>query len=234
MKIVCLTSNLYHPVLEPFTYYWNTLAGDERRVTVACYDAPVPALPDNFDVLRIGAQTDYTWSSGLLRALNELDADVILLTLEDYFLIERPNWPLIDECADLLARGDDVVKVDLSDDRLKHDYRIDRTLPHGRLIRNADAAPFQTSLQAALWRTNFLRRFLEPTENPWEFEKRGTKRIIAERQAVTFRGLVLGCKTPPLVYSNACGGAGSKPGLIQAKHMPAWMWAECIERGWAA
>lgn len=233
MRIVVLTSNLYHPVLEPFAYYWNTFAGDERRVTVVCYDAPLPTLPDNFNVLRIGQQVDYTWSAGLFRALDMLDTDVILLTLEDYFLINQPNWPLIDECADLLTHRGEVVKVDLSDDRLKHDYLIDRTLKHGQLIRNADAAPFQTSLQAAIWRTNFLRRFLGPSENPWEFEKRGTKRVIAERQAGAFRGLVLGCKTPPLVYANACGGAGTKPGLIQAKHMPPWQYAECVARGWA-
>ena len=160
MKIVCLTSNGYVNCIEPFAHYWNRFAGSDRRVTVVGYDVAPAALPDNFDWLSLGRQADFTWSSGLLKALDLVHDDVVMLLLEDYFLSERVDWPLIDECADLMRWRTEILKIDLSDDRLKHPYRLHRPLNNGRLIENADDAPFQTSVQAALWKTELLRRFL--------------------------------------------------------------------------
>lgn len=233
MKIVCLTSNLYHPVLVPFAHYWNKFAGADRRVTVACYDAPLPELPDNFDALRIGAQANFDWSLGLDEALRHIDDPIILLMLEDYFLSETVNWHWI-EYAELLMRDDrSIAKFDLTDDRLKvaHEYR---SLFTGgvSIIQSAHDALFQTSLQAALWRTSTLSALLCEGENPWQFEKRGTKRWITERACGYLGGDILGFDPPPMRYANAVGGEGNHPGVISGKHMPQWMRDECRVKGW--
>ena len=232
LRIVCLTSNAYHNCLEPFAHYWNRFAGAIRHVTVACYDAPAPALPDNFEVLRIGNQADFTWSSGLLKALDLLHDDVVLLMLEDYFLTEPVDWPPIDECADLVRYRTEILKIDLSDDRLKLPHRLHRPLNNGRLVENANDAPFQTSVQAALWKTDLLRGFLRADESAWQFEKQGTKRVIQHLNEHPHSVWIFGLQDPPMTYANAVGGAGGKPGVIEAKHMPEWMWDECLQKGW--
>lgn len=231
MRIVCLTSNGYINCIEPFAYYWNRFAGTLRRVTVACYDVQPQNLPDNFDVLSIGEQADYSWSTGLAKLLTMIDDEVVLLMLEDYFLTFPLGWGVVEDLYRLFDYSY-VVKVDLSDDRFKAAH-IERGIYHtSQMIEPCPEAPYQASLQAALWRTKFLYSLLEPAENAWQFEKRATKRIQKMQQQGQHLQ-ILGTALPPLVYANAVGGAGGKPGVIEAKHMPDWMWQECVAKGWA-
>lgn len=229
MKIVCLTSNAYHNVLVPFAHYWNRFGF--RQVTVACYDAPLPDLPDNFEVLRIGNQADYTWSSGLKRALTLVDDAHVMLLLEDYFLTAPADWFVIGLAAGALQNNRNIAKFDLSDDRMKYGHHPDGSAL-GVILSDWDA-PFQTSLQAAIWRTDFLYRWLDDSENAWQFEKDGTRRIINARRRGICTDIIAGFREPPLVYANAVGGAGGKPGVIERKHMPEWMFDECVAKGWA-
>lgn len=232
MRIVVLTSNQYHNCLPPFAHFWNKFAGADRRVTVACYDAPLPELPPNFDVLRIGNQVDYTWSAGLLKFLDMVDDDVILLMLEDYFLTEAVDWTLIDECADLVRYRTEILKIDLTNDRMKHPYRLHRPVGNARLVENDEDAPFQTSLQAALWKPDLLKQFLHLSENAWQFEKKGTKRVIQHLEQHPASVWVFGTDLPPMRYINAVGGEGNFPGQITEKYMPQWMRDECRAKGW--
>lgn len=231
MRIVVLTSNQYHNCLPPFAHFWNKFAGTLRRVTVACYDAPVPELPPNFDALRIGNQADYTWSAGLLKFLDMIEDDVILLMLEDYFIEYAIGWQGIDDLRRLFDYGS-IQKIDLSGDRQKVEF-IERDIySNFLLIESVDSSPYQASVQAALWRTSFLKRILAPHETAWQFEKYGTKRIIDQRQ----RGMptqILGTlNVHPMYYINAVGGEGNFPGQITEKYMPQWMRDECRAKGW--
>jgi hypothetical protein len=237
VKIVCLTSNGYINCLQPFAYYWNRFTSDEEfgayPVTVACYDVLPEGLPENFEVLSIGKQADYTWSAGLLRLLDQIEDDVILLMLEDYFLTEPVDSWKLTAIANYIGRFESVVKFDLTNDRLKSAHYNGGGIPGIDMIESAEDASFQTSLQAAFWRTSFLRRFAVPPENAWQFEKKGTYRVIAAREAETFDGVIMGTTDPPMQYANAVGGEGNHPGEITTKYMPVWMRDECVAKGWA-
>lgn len=241
MITVCLTSNQYHKVLTPFAHYWNRFAGADRHVVIGCYDAPLPTLPPNFRAVRIGAQADYDWSSGLERLIDVLlcKEDLILLLLEDYFLTEPPDWGQIEYARATMETDERIGKFDLSDDRRKLGHSIvEDAGEFGRIILSDATSRFQTSLQAAIWRTDLLYELLRVGESPWQFEKAGTDRWIEKRQSgeSAFRddpyNLIYGFTEPPLWYANAVGGAGGKPGQIEAKHMPKWMWEECRQEGW--
>jgi hypothetical protein len=230
VRIVCLTSNDYINCLVPFAHYWNRFAGADRGVTVVCYERLPEGLPKNFDVVMIGQQSEYTWSSGLLRFLRLIGDEVILLMLEDYFLSAPPHWDRIDELDWWMAQTPyHVAKIDLSGDRLKTPHRV----LGADLVSSTLDAPFQASVQAALWNVEFLRQMLDASENAWQFEEKGTKRIEALRRSGHYVDGILGTRTPSMGYANAVGGAGHKPGVIEPKHMPGWMWQECIEKGWA-
>lgn len=241
MKIICLASNQYINCVEPFAYYFNRFSGDDRRpVSVACYDEKPPNLPDNFEVIEIGAQSDYSWSTGLAKLLTLIDDEIILLMLEDYFLSKAVNWRVVESLLGLMQHDHDVIKCDLSDDRQK--FACDRLgyFWGAEYLVSGVNTPFQASLQAALWRKDTLYSLLEPAENAWAFEKNGTKRLIAKRNEMSDprfnfcqRLHVIGTMNPPMQYANAVGGQGGKPGVIEAKHMPDWMWEECVAKGWA-
>ncbi len=230
MNIVCLTSNAYRGCLEPFAYYWNRFAGEDRPVLIAHYEVEPPPLPRNFNTYCLGEQRRYTWSGGLRKLLTVLDEELVLLLLEDYFLTESVDWEMVERLEHLLLERPDVAKIDLSNDRLKVGHHADAD--HDDLIVSDWDAPFQMSMQAALWRSDFLYRWLDPTENAWQAEKRGTKRLLQARQNGECVDLILGCRVPPLSYANAVGGEGNFPGVITTKYMPTWMRDECVVKGW--
>lgn len=240
MRIVCLTSNAYLNCVAPFAHYWNQFAGAHYDVMVAGYESQPVHLPENFSFHSIGFQHDHTWSSGLLKLLESLDEEHILLLLEDYFLCEPVDWRVVQSLRHLMSVDHNVVKCDLTDDRLKVPFTSKGFYGIARLIESEADAPFQASVQAAIWRRDFLMHILDPAENAWQFEKQGTKRIIEARRAASDDRFafvqtmhVMGTLDNPMRYANAVGGAGGKPGVIEARHMPAWMWDECLAKGWA-
>jgi hypothetical protein len=227
LEPVVLTSNNYLRCLPPFAYLFNQFWGKEQAVKVVRYEIRPHNLPANFTNYAIGKQEDYTWSSGLIKYLKDHEGELILLMLEDYFLDGRVNIDEVKRAWDCITHFPEVAKIDLTNDRLK--------VPHSRwddrFIQSAPDAPFQTSLQAAIWRKDFLLRFLDPDENPWQFERRGTKRVITAREAGTFDGLILGFKQPPMSYVNAVGGEGQNSDKWDRKKFPSWMWSELEGRG---
>lgn len=225
LEPVILASNLYLRCLPPFAYLFNKFWPGQSAKVVR-YEVRPPSLPDNFTNYAIGKQADYTWSSGLLKYLDNHQGELILLMLEDYFINGMVHTNTIGWAWKFMLEHPEVAKIDLTDDRLKvphSPYWKEVKVAQDMVIVSAPDAPFQTSLQAAIWRVDFLRRFLDPKEDAWQFEKHGTRRVIAAREAGEFDGLILGFKNPPMSYINAIGGEGGNPGLWDNKKIPPWM-----------
>jgi hypothetical protein len=232
MKWVCLTSNGYHRILPGFAHLFNKWVSDTQEITVAGYDAPPPALPRNFRFMSLGKQSDYTWSSGLARLCSLLTDQHILLTLDDYWIDRPVDIGLIYRLETYMRNNPEIVKMDLTNDRLKleHTAWADPDAPTPLILSGTETL-FQASTQAAIWDRRFLWRFLNEKESAWEYEKRGTKRIIEARKRGTFDGLILGCQSPPMWYVNAVGGEGSMPGVFALKRFPQWMLSEMRSLG---
>ena len=227
MTVAVLTSNGYVGCLPGFAYLFNRYWDSRQAVKVVRYDRRPPALPANFSNFAIGRQSDYTWSSGLLRWLPYVNDSHLILFLEDYYLDKAVDVARVRELWNYAYTHPGVAKIDLTDDRLK----VGRVDYGDDLVLSDENAPFQTSLQAAIWRVDFLTRFLHPSENPWQFEKKGTTRVRAARRAGKFDGLILGCTEPPLHYVNAVGGEGNKPGEFDRRKFPPELWRELAAKG---
>lgn len=231
LEVVVLTSNAYLQCLPPFAYLFNKFWPGNQPVKVVRYENRPYNLPGNFTTYAVGNQADYTWSSGLTKYLQWHNGDLVLLMLEDYFIDSLVSVKAIQSVWDFMSQHPEIAKIDLTGDRLKvsHHPFIDT---HGLdFIQSDNDAPFQTSMQAAIWRKDFLLKFLDPTESPWQFEKQGTKRVIEARQKGQFGGSILGCKKPPLSYINAVGGEGQNPSEWNIKRFPSWMLSELKGRG---
>lgn len=226
MKVVVLTSNHYVHCIPPFAHLFNKFWGADQAVKVVRYDVRPPKVSGNFTNIAIGIQDKYSWSEGLIKYLTYHNNQLVLLMLEDYFLDKPVDKKVIEGLWELMQHDPGVAKIDLSNDRLK----VGHTDFDDWLIKSDDDALFQTSLQAAIWRKDFLLQFLKPIESAWQFEKRGTKRIIKARQDGDFDGLILGCKEPLLSYINAIGGEGNNPGAWDLNKFPKWMIKELKEK----
>jgi hypothetical protein len=228
LEVTVLTSNDYLRCLPAFAYLFNKFWSGQPAKIVR-YEIRPHNLPPNFTNFAIGNQADYTWSSGLIKYLQHHNGDLILLMLEDYFLDRKVDAKAVSRGWEMMLRHPEVSKIDLTNDRLKVAHNP-TTLNVG-MVTSDNGAPFQTSLQAAIWRKDFLLRFLDPKETPWQFEKNGTKRVLDARARGEFNGLILGFKQPPMSYINAVGGEGSNSDKWDRKKFPSWMWNELSGRG---
>jgi hypothetical protein len=211
MKIICLTSNEYLNILPGFAYLFNKYYPGQE-VTIVRYEDRPPKLPDNFKNYAIGQQSNYSWSGGLKRYLNDISDEFVLLMLEDYYLDKPVDVELIEPTVNLMNGFKEIMKFDLTDDRLK----VKHTDYGNGVIQSDINAPFLASLQAAIWRRDFLLAILNTKDNPWKFEKNKRTKLYLQNN----KGVILGCVNPPMSYVNAVGGEGHKPGEYDLKKLP--------------
>lgn len=232
LEVLVLTSNQYAHVCQPFAHLFNKHFGDTIPARVLRYDVRPRGLPANFSNVSMGYQDNVAWSTGLRMYVDQfLSNDLILLMLEDYFITQPVNVALITALWRWMSDNPNVAKLDLSGDRLKVPYTEAEIIGGVQLIESAPDANYQASIQAAIWRRDTLRQFLIDGETPWQFEKRGTKRMIAARTDGTFSGRIMGTDPAVLHYVNAVGGEGRKPGEYDHKKIPPALWAELAGKG---
>jgi hypothetical protein len=232
LDILVLTSNKYAHVCLPFAHHFNRAWG-QIPATVMRYDVRPPKLPPNFNNRAMGNQSDFSWSSGLRSYVQQfVPGDLVLLLLEDYYFTQPVNVALITQLWNWMLENPTFAKLDLSGDRLKTPYIMAGEAFGVQIIESAPEANYQASLQAAIWRKDFLLDTLVNGETPWEFEKRGTRRIMAAREAGKFAGRILGTSPALLHYVNAVGGEGRSPGIYDTRKMPREMIDEMRGYGW--
>jgi hypothetical protein len=236
VRVVCATSNRYVHLLPAFARCVERFWPTGPPVAILHYDISPPAgLSPRFAPFCGGVQSATRWSAGLRRWLSTVpdDGAPVLLLLDDYWLCAPVDAARLAELEVwMVAAGVD--KLDLSGDRLRfphdpHPARPDLVvaLADPWLYRPAEGFKtrlFLASIQAALWRVDFLRGLLRDDESAWEMEANGTARLVGAR-----RGSIVGVREPVLRYANAT--KAGKPQLLRADHIPPALLADLRAAG---
>ena len=187
--------------MRPFSYLFNIFWSELQPVVVVGYSKPKFALPPNFKFHSV-APKNYPpdlWSNALIQFLRSVKDEVFCLMLEDYWLARLVNHQAIASLADFMLANQDVLRMDLTTDRLhaKGDARDAHDIGawgYLDLILTDNSTPYNMSLQAGLWRRDLMLQVLEPGKSPWETE-------IHTSPPESMR--VLGTRQWPLRYANA-------------------------------
>ena len=195
MRVVVYTCNEYADILPGFAYlfnrYWSSLQ------PVAYAGCPKMDLPPNFEWYKVDSRIAARWSDGLIEFLQMLDCDIIGWLLEDYYLCRGVNHPAIQSLVEYMHLHPDILKVDLTSDRLHSGKAEDIDYwGHLDIIRTPWETPYQFSTQAALWNRKHLLDVLKPEMSPWDFELRSD---YPEKLHVC------GTRQWPVRYCNAVG-----------------------------
>lgn len=219
MKVVVYTCNEYADVLPGFAYlfqvYWSTLQ------PVAYAGCPKMDLPQNFEWYSVKSRVAERWSDGLIEFLRMLDDDIVCWLLEDYFLVRTVDHKAIESLADYMRMHPDVLKIDLTGDRLHSGAAEDVDYwGHVDLFRTPWTTPYQFSIQAAMWNRKHLLSLLRPEMSPWDFELRSD---FPEHLHV------LGTRQYPVRYVNFLG-MGLAKDEYRTKHIRHGLGGTTIER----
>ena len=172
MKVVCITSDKYRDLVQGFSHAFNSYWGPTQPVDVLGYAPVEQPLPDNFTFHSMGQQELFgdSWTDGIRPYFEAMDDERFILFLEDYWITSPIDLLRVRRMENTMRSLPEVAKCDLSDDRSK--------FPHTEAIRyivsNQDAR-YRTSLQVAMWRTDYFLKFLKQGWTAWDFELMGEK-----------------------------------------------------------
>ena len=177
MKTVVLTSDSHNWLLKGFFHQWKKYNGGS--VEVAGFTKP--ELPKDVNFHSIGDMKDYPvdkWSNALIKYLNEIPDDLVLILLEDYWLIRPVDFDAIEEAVELIESYRDVIRFDLTTDRSGS-----KIAEYAGAFRKLDLCrakgEYSLSFQASIYRKSLLLEVLRPDENPWQTELNGSARLNA-------------------------------------------------------
>lgn len=114
-----------------------------------------------------------TWSECLIRAIDQIDTPLLMYFQEDYFLHAPVRQDVIGAAVDLMLARPEIGHIALT----KHgSFGPFEPYPTAGFSKIRQDARYRISTQAALWRPDVLRSYLDAKENGWMFEIFGTWR----------------------------------------------------------
>jgi hypothetical protein len=186
MRIVVPVYNKRHWALQPFSILFNKYWGDD--VDVMCYSVPSFSLPKNFNIVSVDPY-DFPrdkWVDGLLIYLNSIEDSAVTILLEDYWLIRPVDVYGVHTLSGIVK--DDVLRIDLTADRLYAGGMKDVGYVKHYDIIEAAGSQYQMSLQAGVWNRELLIKILEELpknmHSAWDVELVGTSIVNANNYRV--------------------------------------------------
>lgn len=174
VPVYVLTSEKYLWQIRPFAYLFNIYWSSLQSVTVVTDVKPTYPLPPNFSIRSVSGNSPLPkekWSDGLAVMLNNIPHDHFVLLLEDYWLIRTVDHKGIETLADYMRQHDDILRLDLTDDRQYNGEAYDiGSYGHYDLVETPPKSAYQMSLQAGIWNKGLLMSVLRSGLTPWEVE----------------------------------------------------------------
>ena len=224
MTVYVTTSDWYNPLIPGFAWLFNRFWSASQKVVILGYAAPECAMPDNFSFHSLGDGSEFgnekqewspgrrgrhfgesyptpKWSDSLRRWTDSLAEESFILLQIDYFIHQPVNHRQIEVLKKYL-KLEDVAKIDLSADRYHSPHQHFASDEGVEILVSDQKARYRSSLQAAIWKRDYLANLLKPNRSPWEFEK------AAMYEQMDDGKLILGVAQPelgPVPYLNVCG-----------------------------
>lgn len=204
VKVVCITSDKYMWALKPFSFMFNRYWDEKQEVMVAAYSTP-EGLPSNFSHMIID-NTPYPaekYVDGLIRILSSIKEEFVVLLLEDYWMYRPVDLYAIDALSTYMSMNHNILRVDLTGDRLYAGGMMDIGFYEHYDIIEAPQSQYQLSMQAGLWNRALLldvcHYLPKNLHSPWDLELEGTTIVnkFGERMKV------IGTRQWPVRYANA-------------------------------
>jgi len=189
-RVIVLTCDSYLPYLKPFIHQFNTYWGKDQQVLVAGFNPPDFEMPRNFRFHSVGKAENYPikkWSDAFIDLLNQVQDDVFVFALEDYWITDKVDVRGVQLLVDYARRNSKIVRIDLTPDRLHtmenaypdFDHKGEQ-LEHLKLVKSISGAPYSLSVIFSVFSRYNLLKVLERGWDPWQVEMQGSYKVYLQ------------------------------------------------------
>lgn len=159
----------WHPYFELLKKFWPE---HPEKIFLITESKSFKSPNLNIEVCNYG--DNCTWSERLYKTLKRIDTKYIIFSLEDFFLLDYVRQDIIEKCVNWMENDSDIVECRLHGSEYDGLVESEEYAP----FRFAGSdTPYRLDTQVALWNREALMNFIDQSENPWQFEGDGTKRI---------------------------------------------------------
>lgn len=122
------------------------------------------------------------WSQRLYECLKEVPYDYVVLLLDDFVFSAYVDTSELDRVFDIMRADEDIACFNFQE--TYKDKEDSEGEYFGRYYLKKKNAEFRINLQAALWKKDFLLKFIRKHENPWQFETWGSIRARRYKEKI--------------------------------------------------
>lgn len=206
LKIIVTTFDKNMWAVQPFAYLFNTYWSAQQEVTVLCESIPDFKLPSNFKPHPIDLNGEKwpmeQWSDGLLKYLNAIKEQHIIIMLEDYWLTRTVDVRGMSTLLQYMQGDPNLLRIDLTTDRLYAGGVRNHSMYGHYDFVEAPGSQYQMSLMPGMWNKKLFMDIVPNGWTPWMVELEGTSRVNASEEI-----LVLGTRQNPVRFVNALRAA---------------------------
>ena len=184
------SEDLWSPLEQTYLKYWKDI-----ELPIYLTTNHMEFESKLFNSLKIGAEL--SWSDNLIKSLNKIKQEYVLLTFDDLFLISKVDNQCVEQ---LMTRAI----------QSKFNYlQFYRSISKGRrlddlIFKKFDKTRYKNSTIWSFWKKDVLLELLQKDENAWEFEINGNIRSYkykdfysTRRNSIPFvNGIVKGIWNP--------------------------------------
>tara|TARA_R110002126_G_scaffold106301_1_gene241191 strand:+ start:4088 stop:4882 length:795 start_codon:yes stop_codon:yes gene_type:complete len=206
--ILIATSDLFLPVLKPFSYLFNEFWSPRQPVTFLGYKKPEFDLLPNFDFVSMGEQRGIKhWSDDIKTYLQSIECDYFIYTAEDMFLARPVNFNSFYE---LLETAKKVIpdRLAVGNAVANQAHRPFETNEYCDVVLQEQRSNYRLSLTWSMWKKDYFIKYLHDGYSQWDYE-------VANMNSSQYDGaVIIGCgNNYPLGHCNALQTRGNVEGF---------------------
>jgi len=187
MRILITTCDQYLHLLEPCVTLLNRYWPNQDVTILGFDDSNLPILPDNFDYISLGKQSDFGgyWTDPLIPYIDELESDYFAVMMADLLIADHVDTNKVQLLEEEIRCGN--AQKAILDTHLNV-YSV----PYKEgIVRLLSDAPYRTTLHPSIWRKDYFKKLLKPKFTPWDFEIKNMPE--SQNDGAT----IISCVSPP-------------------------------------
>jgi hypothetical protein len=187
MRILVTTCDQYLHLLEPYATLFNRYWPNQDVTFLGFDDSDIPELPDNFDYVSLGKQSDFGryWTDPILPYIDKIKEDYFVIICGDIFITDYVDLQKIQLLEKEISSGNaDKAMLDTHLNVYSAEYKAG-------MMQMLPSAPYRTSLHPAIWRKEYFKKYLKPNFTIWDFEIKNMPE--SQKDGAT----IISCLSPP-------------------------------------